>query len=382
MFAWHSSVDGVVGQGASLNLAVLSAGTHTVTASIQDSAGNTASARFPLMIENQAPSLTLVSPPGDPTHVEIGDPLRLRATAIDVVDGDISSQILWSSDVAGDLGMGGDFNVTLNPGSHYIQAFVENSLGLYSYKSVQVVVEHRPPLITIIEPSSTTYVPQGTSVSFSGTAVDATDGDLTAQLRWVSTLDGPLHVGAGFSTSSLSAGRHYVYAEAIDSHNALGEAFVLLVVESLSGNFPPEISAYPSIWDPISYGQSIRFEASAWDSEDGNLTNVRWYSNRDGHLGTGPTFTTRTLSLGRHRIQASVSDSEGAKGGADFSVTVLQPGLLRGASTPDVAATSSSPRPFDPDNSPRKPDWFVRFSNERLGIRPTFIQTSFIGAVL
>jgi YD repeat-containing protein len=377
---WHSSVDGAVGQGAILNLGVLSAGTHTVTASIQDSAGNRASARFTVAVENQAPALTLISPPEGGAQVEIGEPVRLRASAIDVVDGDISAQIVWTSD--DDLGTGGDLTVTLSPGVHYVQAYVTNSLGLSSYKSAQVRVEYRAPTVTIIEPSSSNTVTQGAVVEFSGTAVDVRDGDLSARLRWVSTLDGPLHVGAGFSTSALSVGNHYLYAEAIDSDNALGEDFVLLEVRSVSPNSPPDVDAYPNNWNPIVYGQSIRFNASAWDSEDGTLTNVRWYSNRDGQLGTGLQFTTRTLSVGVHRIQATATDSQGAKGGRSFNVTVVPPSLLQGSSARGGRDLSLNGAPVGPEPPPRKPDWFVRFANERQGVRPTFVQTSFIGAVL
>jgi hypothetical protein len=44
--------------------------------------------------------------------------------------------------------------------------------------------------------------------------------------------------------------------------------------------------------------------------------------------------------------------------------------------------SSLSRKPFAPDRQPGKPDWLVRSVNERQVVHPTFVQTSFIGAVL
>ena len=56
---------------------------------------------------------------------------------------------------------------------------------------------------------------------------------------------------------------------------------------------------------------AVRFEASAGDAEDGDLSyRITWTSSRDGELGRTAIFT-RQLSAGEHTITASVTDSNG-----------------------------------------------------------------------
>ncbi|GJL54912.1 MAG: hypothetical protein NPIRA02_20440 [Nitrospirales bacterium] len=58
-------------------------------------------------------------------------------------------------------------------------------------------------------------------------------------------------------------------------------------------------------------GASVTFVGTATDTQDGNLTSdLIWRSDRDGQLGTGGRVTT-TLTIGTHRITASVTDSDG-----------------------------------------------------------------------
>jgi hypothetical protein len=69
-------------------------------------------------------------------------------------------------------------------------------------------------------------------------------------------------------------------------------------------------------------GDTITFEGSAIDDEDGNLTaDLVWLSSIDGQIGTGGGFTT-TLSDGDHTITAVVSDSNGQDANASIIVTV------------------------------------------------------------
>ena len=57
-------------------------------------------------------------------------PIVLSATAIDGTDGDISNQIIWTSNLDGILGTGTDLQITnLSMGSHVISASATNSAG-------------------------------------------------------------------------------------------------------------------------------------------------------------------------------------------------------------------------------------------------------------
>ena len=76
--------------------------------------------------------------------------------------------------------------------------------------------------MTITSPANGTKVQQGASVSFSGTASDAEDGNLAANLAWTSSLDGAIGTGATFSTTGLAVGSHTVSAAVTDSGGLTG----------------------------------------------------------------------------------------------------------------------------------------------------------------
>jgi hypothetical protein len=71
-------------------------------------------------------------------------------------------------------------------------------------------------------------------------------------------------------------------------------------------------------------GRMIAFTAETLDAEDGTLPaeRLRWFSDRDGLLGTGDELAVTTLSLGRHTITLQATDSHGQTAEARIRVTV------------------------------------------------------------
>jgi hypothetical protein len=91
-----------------------------------------------------------------------------------------------------------------------------------------------PPVVTISAPASGTSVPAGSSVTFTGSATDTQDGNLSASLSWSSNLDGAIGSGASFSTTALSVGAHTVTAAVTDSGGLSGSAVVSVTVTAVS----------------------------------------------------------------------------------------------------------------------------------------------------
>jgi hypothetical protein len=79
--------------------------------------------------------------------------------------------------------------------------------------------------------------------------------------------------------------------------------------------------------DASSYteGESVIFEGSGTDPEDGSLTggSLVWTSNLDGQIGTGTTFAKTDLSVGNHTITLTVTDTDGATGAASVVIEML-----------------------------------------------------------
>lgn len=86
-----------------------------------------------------------------------------------------------------------------------------------------------PPVVTITSPANGARFNSGTAISFSGSATDAEDGDLTSGLVWTSSLNGPIGTGGSFS-AVLSDGTHTLTAAATDTGGLGGSASVIITI--------------------------------------------------------------------------------------------------------------------------------------------------------
>ncbi|MEL6795326.1 MAG: GC-type dockerin domain-anchored protein [Planctomycetota bacterium] len=89
------------------------------------------------------------------------------------------------------------------------------------------------PDVTIAAPIDGSSFTEGDSIGFSGSAIDAQDGDLSADLDWTSSLDGLIGTGAAFASSSLSVGQHTITASVMDTGNLTTSETVSITVEGL-----------------------------------------------------------------------------------------------------------------------------------------------------
>ncbi len=74
-----------------------------------------------------------------------------------------------------------------------------------------------PPTVAITAPADGTTVNVGTNVTFSGSASDAEDGNISSSIVWTSSLQGQIGTGASFSRSDLVVGTHTITASVTDS---------------------------------------------------------------------------------------------------------------------------------------------------------------------
>ena len=372
---WTSSLDGPLGTGGSVSRA-LTVGLHTVSAAVTDTRGVTSQARIGLRVRApNAPPVVTIAAPADGAAVPAGPPVSLAATATDDFDGDLSSRIEWSSDVAGPLGTGATRTLTLHEGTHRLTATVTDSDGAPASATITLTITPTPPVVTIDAPVPGALVFANLGAAFGASAIDATDGDLSDRLVWTSDIDGPLGSGASFFANTLSVGTHRVTATVADAGGLTGGAERIVVV--LPPNTYPAIAIdAPTDGAALFAGLPLLLAAHAIDEEDGELSGaIRWSSDRDGPLGTGAMLTMANLSAGAHTMTASVTDAAGATSAASVSVVVgartiaLAPvaDTYVDASNPGVKFGSATS--LFVDNSPVK-QAYLRFDVR--GIMPPF----------
>ena len=320
---WTSDVDGVIGSGASFTTDILTAGVHVITAEVTDSGGAAGSATITITINvNQVPVVTIDGPVDGASFTE-ADSVSFAGTATDAEDGVLTAGLVWTSDVDGVIGSGASFTTSiLSAGVHVITAEVTDSGGAAGSATITITITvNQVPVVTIDGPVDGPSFTEADSVSFAGTATDAEDGVLTADLVWTSDVDGVIGSGASFTTSILSAGVHVITAEVTDSGGAAGSATITITI---TVNQVPVVTIDGPV-DGASFTEadSVSFAGTATDAEDGVLTTgLVWTSDVDGVIGSGASFTTDILSAGVHVITAEVTDSGGAVGSATITITI------------------------------------------------------------
>lgn len=233
---WRSNLDGQIGTGGSFSRA-LTAGAHTITATVTDSGGLTAQATRSVTVAasvaNTAPSVTIVSPANGLT-VTATSAISFSGSATDTQQGNLTSQLIWRSNLDGQIGTGGSFSRTLSAGVHTVTATVSDSGGLTAQATRTVTVTaststNTAPSVTISSPVNGLTVKSGTPITFTGSASDPQQGNLTSQLMWSSSLSNHLASGGNF-TMTLKSGTHVITAKVTDGGGLTAQKVITVVV--------------------------------------------------------------------------------------------------------------------------------------------------------
>src|SRR5207249_6283397 len=210
--AWRSSLDGALGTGGALNVAHVSRGTHTLTASVKNRARRVSTAAVTVPVTARPPAVA-VTAPANGRLFPVGFPITFTATAVDRTDGDVGSRLVWMSDRDGPLGSGQSITVSrLSPGDHRVTASVTNRLGTAGAASVAVSIGNAAPRLAISAPARGGPLAEGTPLTLVAAATDVEDGDLTSAIAWTSDLQGPLGVGGNVPVVLSNAGTHHITA--------------------------------------------------------------------------------------------------------------------------------------------------------------------------
>lgn len=86
------------------------------------------------------------------------------------------------------------------------------------------------PTVSITAPASGSTFASGAEITFSATASDVEDGDLSSAIAWTSSIDGAIGTGASIS-AVLSAGTHTITASVTDSGNLSASDTISVTVE-------------------------------------------------------------------------------------------------------------------------------------------------------
>jgi len=177
------------------------------------------------------------------------------------------------------------------------------------------------PSVEIPFPSEGDVFTEGTSIAFSGSAIDPEDGVISNLISWTSNIHGVIGSGDSFSISILSAGIHSITASVMDSNGNTGSHTHTITITGIA---PPTLNILsPSDSDNYAEGTSVSFSGIGTDLEDGIISDsIIWISDLDGIIGNGDSFSISTLSVGTHTIKASVTDSTLKTNSVSLTITI------------------------------------------------------------
>ncbi|MBC2840230.1 malectin domain-containing carbohydrate-binding protein [Robiginitalea sp. SC105] len=142
------------------------------------------------------------------------------------------------------------------------------------------------PVVAITSPADGIYATSDAGLSFTGTANDPDDGDLSASISWESDLDGSLGTGSTI-TPTLSVGTHVITASATDldgSNPLTGQSSITVIIVD-----PAPFCATPSF--RVNAGGPIVFSANGDFEEDQKATGP---TNGTAQLGTPSPYLDLT----------------------------------------------------------------------------------------
>lgn len=163
---------------------------------------------------NSAPAVYVLSPTNGNTFAHT-DAIWFSGLATNAASQNVSTGLVWYSDVFGKIGSGQNVTNTLGAGTHLLSALVTDTnltAGVSNITITVTGVTNPAPLVNISLPLDGTNAAFGASLTFSAVATNEFSTNVAPFLGWDSSLDGRLGTGTDFPRANLTVGAHQIRA--------------------------------------------------------------------------------------------------------------------------------------------------------------------------
>ena len=282
--AWSSSLDGVLGTGTSLNLSNLTVGNHTVTLTVTDSLGASATTGIRVQIVpqgtpiNAVPVVTITAPADGSVFVN-GAQINFTGVGNDPEDGALAgNSLVWTSNLNGNFGNGSSVNSSsLSLGAHVITLTGIDSLDARGTAAIVIRivpapgVPNAPPTVALLGPANNMQINNTQRVVFNASVTD----DLSPALSCSLYLDGVLNQDNGavpngsvveFTVNGLAYAAHTWRVECSDgSLNRVSETRAFSIVDTN----PPFLGLISPLDGSVSLSTAVPLNYTVIDLESG-----------------------------------------------------------------------------------------------------------------
>ena len=293
----------------------LKIGNYTYEFRVSDAAGNMGMEHVMFIVtdvDNTKPVLTITNPPNN-GEVQRNRNFNLEATAIDAIDGDISSDITWEdiTDPKNPIEITKTTKIKLRGlGNYRYRATVTDSAGNTSRQDVRFEVtkggDNTSPNLTILGITPNQRFPFGEPIVLMARSIDNRDGDISSAVTWQDITDpkNPKDVTSPYTPSTLGTVTLMAISEDVVENRST--ATVSIIIEDRVG---PVLQIVQP--DPVSFfppGARIVFRATSLDAKDGDISDgIEWATTGGVIDGNTVTYTQQ----GTYRLLAQSVDSSG-----------------------------------------------------------------------
>jgi hypothetical protein len=180
---------------------------------------------------------------------------------------------------------------------------VSGIVALYPPETTTSTPSNTAPTVTVASPANNVSYAESTTITFSGSARDVEDGDLTARLVWTSSVSGQIGTGGSFSRT-LPAGTHTITARVTDSGNLAGSVQGTLTVTAAAS------------------GSNGHLSARAYKVKGQQKADLTW----DGVQGTTVDVYRNGAKIVSMPNDGRMTDNINNKGGGSYRYTVCTAG--------------------------------------------------------
>jgi len=275
-------------------------GTYTVTLTVADNDGATASTSSTKMVLNRPPIAVFTYLPSAPYTGQI---VTFNATASYDPDGSVVGYT-WNF---------GDGNITtvLNPivahayadnGTYTVTLTVTDNDGAIGVTSASITVLNRPPVASFTESATTVFT--GEVISFNASASYDPDGSIVSYFWFFG--DGSNATGLTVEHTYAEDGNYTVILTVTDDDGATDTTSSTKMVLNRA-----PVASFTESAETVYPGETIHFNASSSYDPDGTIVSYFWNFG-DGTNTTGIIATHAYADNGTYTVTLTVTDDDGA----------------------------------------------------------------------
>ncbi len=294
-------------------------GTHLVSASVTDTAGNTATAEETLLIDTVAPVIAI----DGPATLSTKDSSPTITGSTDAPAGSTVTVTVAGQSLTATVGTGGTWRVTptaaLDDGSYTVTATTTDAAGNTATATESLTVDTVPPLVAIDGAATKTI--NDPTPAITGSTDEPAGSPVTVTVAG-QTLIATVQTGGSWTvtpTTTLDEGTHVVSASVTDAAGNTATAAETLLIDTVAPLIAIDGAATKTINDPT---PAITGSTDQPAGSTVAVTVAGQTLTATVQTGGAWTVTPTALDDGTHAVSASVTDTAGNTATAEETLLV------------------------------------------------------------